>query len=205
MATFIDQLQEFSQHRLNFPRDVEVLIELATAQRHDDLFRDAIFHAKFAVKTKEVMSRIGPGGEGFDKLSTEFQNSTEKASTLLKTIVKESPDEIKRHFVNDFFSLDPASFANFMKLLEDLGWVKNWEVDGKPLPLNDAREQESSKPIRSREEISRIQKGSILGLILMIVLLFIDPPVVYLGWAIVIVVVLLFLYIAIASRILKKN
>ncbi len=202
---FVEQLQEYSGRRLNFPEEIGKLVELATIQHHDELFRDAIFHAKFAVKSKEIMGRIGRDGEGFDKLSTEFQNSIEKTSALLKTIVKESPAEIKQHFVKDFFSLDQASFASFMKLLEDLSWVKNWEVDGKPLPLNDSHAENSTRHDHTREEFSRVRKSSILGMVLMLLLLIIDPPVAFLSWGIAVVVVMLFLYIAIASRILGKN
>ena len=202
---FIDDLQRYSNRKLAYPQEVGYLLDQSTLQGLDQPFRDAIFHAKFAVKTKEIMSRIGRDGEGFGKLSTEFQNSLEKTSALLKTIVKESPEDIKRHFVTDFFSLDQASFANFMKLLEDLSWVKNWEVDGKPLPLNDSPVEDTSRHKNDREAISRLRKGSILGIVLMILLLIIDPPVAYLGWGLAIIVVTLFLYIAIASRILEKK
>jgi hypothetical protein len=151
------------------------------------------------------MSRIGMDGEGFNKLSAEFQSSIEKTSALLKTIVKESPDDIKQHFVSNYFSLDQAAFANFTRLLEDLGWVKNWQIDGKPMPLDNTQSGDSSGDDVSAEQSGRVRKSSVLGLILMIILLIVNPPVSYLGWSIAIAVDLLLLYSAVASRTTKKT
>jgi hypothetical protein len=98
-----------------------------------------MFHAKFVVKSQEVMKRIGPTGEGYDKLSTEFSASVEKASTLLKTLVKEAPDEVKEQFVRMFFPVDQDSLSRLMKLFVDLSWVKNWQVDGRIIPFSDTQ------------------------------------------------------------------
>ena len=202
---FVERLQEFSAQRVRFPQEIGVLFELTNGQRQEQVLQDAIFHATFAVKTKDVMERIGRDGEGFDKLSAEFQTSIEKTATLLKTIVKESPDDIKQHFVRDFFALDQASFLNFTRLLEDLRWIKNWEIDGKPLPLIASRSAEQAVLDNSREELGRVNKSSILGFVLMILFLVIDPPVSYLGWSIASIVIVLLLYIAVASQTLKKT
>jgi hypothetical protein len=202
---FLDELGAFVGRPLSFPLEVGLLLDLARKHRLDQTFRDAIFHAKFAVKTKDIMGRIGTDGEGFDKLSTEFQNSVEKTSALLKTIVKESPEEIKHRFANDFFSLDQTSFANFTRLLEDLSWVKNWDVDGKAMPLENTSSGERTGRDVSGRESGRVRKSAILGLILMIILLIIDPPVSYLGWSAAIIVDVLLLYIALAARTTKET
>ena len=210
-AQFIDQLQTFARGRLNFPRNLEQIVDQVREQRMEELFQDLIFHAKFAVKTKDVLTRIGQGGEGYDKLSVEFQNSVEKTSTLLKTLVKESPEAIKQQFVGVFFGLDPQSFERFLKLLEDLSWVKNWVVDGHALPLAQSREgglgraqsqdiRRQPTPALSTEHTSLIRKSAVLGIVLMIFFFLIDPPVTIFGWGLAIVVVLLFLAIAMTSH-----
>ncbi len=202
---FAEQLRAFASGRLNYPRDIAVLVDLSWKQNMGQVFRDVIFHAKFAVKTKEVMARIGRDGQGYDKLSGEFQNSVEKTTTLLKTILKEAPADIKERFVNSFFSLDQESFANLAKLLEDLCWVKNWEVDGNSLPLNDDQTPAISGRNPSREAVSWIRKSSVLGLVLILLLLIADPPVTSLGWGIAIVVALLLLVIVLSSHNIKHS
>ena len=52
----------------------------------------------------------------------------------MKTLVKESADPVKQKIVGTFLRLDQESMTAFMELLRELAWVKNWMVDGKPLP-----------------------------------------------------------------------
>jgi hypothetical protein len=213
---FVEELQLYFNRKLAYPLEVGFLLEQANEQGLDQLFRDAIFQAKFALKTKEIMGRIGHDGEGYDKLSTEFQNSIEKTSTLLKTIVKESPEETKQHFLKEFLSMDQVSFGKFMGLLEDLSWVKNWEVDGKALPLAGSpavRSRERPRAVPSREpresqvhkELASVRLGSAFGILMMILLLTIDPPVTLLGWGFSVVVVMVLVYITLASHLMLKR
>ena len=197
---FLADLQAYAGHQLNFPLEVGRLLDLANSGNLGQVFRDAIFHAKFAVKSKEIIGRIGTEGEGYGKLSEEFQNSIEKTSTLLKTIVKESSDDTKQHFVRNFFSLEQGSFSNLIRLLDDLAWVKNWEVDGKPVPLSGAQMVRSAGDNEFAGTHDSVKKSSILGLVLMVILLIVDPPVSYLGWVVAILICILLLYIAVASR-----
>jgi hypothetical protein len=207
---FVEDLQAHFGRKLTFPREVGLLLEQATQQGLGEVFRDAIFQAKFVTRTREVMNRIGKGGEGFD-------NSIEKSSALLKTIVKESPEDIKQQVVKEFFGLDQESFGNFLKLLEDLSWVKNFELDGRPLPIagspsnrpaQNVRRDASKKPEESNPsvEFTRIRNGSALGVILMMALFVIDAPVTSIGWTLSVVVVLMLCYIALAShRLVRKS
>ena len=138
ISEFLQKLEQYSKRKLEFPAELAGLIEAASPGR-TALFNDAMFHAKFVVKSQEVMKRIGPAGEGYDKLSTEFSASVEKASTLLKTLVKEAPYEVKQQFIRMFFSMDHESLSRLMKLFADLSWVKNWQVDGRPMPYSDSQ------------------------------------------------------------------
>ncbi|HWP83294.1 MAG TPA: hypothetical protein VNN76_11640 [Bacteroidota bacterium] len=129
---FLAALEVFANRKLNFPREVGELIELGASK--PEVFQDIIFHAKFVTNSYRVMTRIGFDAEGYDKLSAEFKESLEKVSTLIKTLVKESADEIKTRFTGQFFRLDQESLSMLMRLLADLALVKNWMVDGKKLP-----------------------------------------------------------------------
>ena len=135
IAAFILEIQTYSKGRIVFPIDLEFLIRESNGRGFLQPFQDAMFHAKFAVKTQEVMKRIGPKADGFDKLAAEFQSSVEKATALLKTIVKEAAEQPKQRFAQRFFSMDQDGFSNLMKLFSDLAWVKNWENDGKQIPI----------------------------------------------------------------------
>ncbi|MBI3587106.1 MAG: hypothetical protein HY088_08260 [Ignavibacteriales bacterium] len=133
-AQFIKELEVASDRKLHYPQEIAQLIDLAHEGGKVEVLEDVVFHAKFLTKSFGVMKRIGMDGEGYDKLSAEFQTGMEKVTTLLKTIIKESPAEIKNYFVGMFFSLSHENLANLMKLLVDLAMIKNWMLDGKPLP-----------------------------------------------------------------------
>lgn len=131
---FLKELELHAGRKLFFPDDVAFLIEQARNGGMAEVLEDAAFHAKFVTKSFGVMKRIGADGEGYGKLSVEFQVSIEKVSTLLKILVKESADDLKVRFVRRFFSLDQGSMERLMNLMSDLAAVKNWRVDGNPLP-----------------------------------------------------------------------
>ncbi|HTP12589.1 MAG TPA: hypothetical protein VMM37_03140 [Bacteroidota bacterium] len=202
---FIADLQTYAGRQLHYPREIGQLIDLARERRLGQVFRDAIFHAKFAVKSKEVMGRIGAEGEGFDKLATEFRNSVEKTSALLKTIIKEAPDDIKQQFVRDFFGMDQGSFTRLLGLMEDLAWVKNWNVDGKPVPLDAAAPADNSESRKAGDAYGRIRSSAVLAMILMMVVILADAPVTVLGWAASLLVVILLVIIAFVSHTALRN
>ncbi len=75
------------------------------------------------------MNRIGKNGEGYAKLSFEFGENLEKASSLVRLLVKEAPDEVKRHFVSTYFEMTQSGMTSFLELLNDIAWLKNWNID----------------------------------------------------------------------------
>ncbi|HAL55965.1 MAG TPA: hypothetical protein DCP63_05705 [Bacteroidetes bacterium] len=133
-AQFLRKLERSSKRKLHYPDEVGRLIDLSREINAPKAFEDAIFQAKFLAKSYVVMKRIGREGQGYDRLAMEFQSSLEKTMALLKVIVEKSPGEFRKRFEESFFSLEQDALSNLMKLLVDLSAVKNWMLDGKPLP-----------------------------------------------------------------------
>ena len=75
------------------------------------------------------MERVGREGEGYDKLSFQFAENLEKASTLVRLLVKEAPDQVKRHFSSVYFGMTPDGINSLMELFYDISWLKNWNID----------------------------------------------------------------------------
>jgi hypothetical protein len=130
----LSEFEHYAGRKLNFPQHVGWLLEVSQGSGKMQVFEDVAFHAKFITNSYRVMSRIGIEADGYDKLATEFKESLEKVVTLMKTLVKESDDNVKREFLTQFFQIDQESLSRLMKLLADLTWVKNWMVDGRKLP-----------------------------------------------------------------------
>ena len=75
MKDFIDELEIYAKRKLNYPVEVGELLQIVMQTELVAEFEDLIFQAKFLVRTQEIMKRISPGMDGFEKLSTEFQSS----------------------------------------------------------------------------------------------------------------------------------
>ncbi|HTX19649.1 MAG TPA: hypothetical protein VMG34_13420 [Bacteroidota bacterium] len=132
-ATLVASLQEYSGSKLRHAGDLAILIELSRSGNQQQVLEDLSFLSKFLVNTRAVMDRVGKGGEGYDKLSFQFTENLEKASTFVRLLVKESPDETKRHFTSTYFSMTPAALSSLMELFYDISWLKNWNIDHSPL------------------------------------------------------------------------
>jgi hypothetical protein len=131
---FIRELEHSSHHKLSFPNDVGELIDAARRHQSMEILEEAIFLAKFITKSVGVMKRIGPDGDGYDKLASEVQAGIQKASTLLKTLSDRCPVDVAQIQFTEFFAMNHAALERLMKLFADLALVKNWVLDKKPLP-----------------------------------------------------------------------
>jgi len=134
IGRFLDDLAQFASRELPYRDDVGFLLARAKQLGDVQSFEDLIFVAKFVSKSIEVMRRIGPDADGYQKLATEFSEAAKRARILAQALVGQGDADENRRFDSEYFGNDQASFGRFLGLLGDLGWVKNWRVDGKPLP-----------------------------------------------------------------------
>ena len=164
-------------------------------------FLDACFHAKFLVRSQDVMRRIGRGADGFDQIAVEFQSGVERTMTLLRTIVKEAPTERRDHFLHEHVRPEGEAFARFLSLCTDLARIKNWEVDGRPLPFVAAPSTPSNimTPQPGMTFMKDLLRASRLALVLFIVLLIFDGPASILGWITAFIIVGLFVVVEYAA------
>jgi hypothetical protein len=191
IKNFINELEVYAKRELNYPVEVGELLQIVMQTGLASEFEDLIFQAKFLVRTQKIMRRIGPGMDGFEKLSTEFQTSMKKSIDILNMLVERVPSDIARKLTNMFVVMETGSFSRLMKLFSDLSYIKNWQVDGKPLPYEKKSEvvldyQDGTKKKEPKEKASvplvRIQKSALLCVILFLLFLFIDSPVTIFGW-----------------------
>ena len=133
-VNFLRDLERFSDRTLSFRDEIGRLVEIAGQKGKMGAFNEMIFLAKFITKSMGVMKRIGADGEGYDKLSAEFQSNIRKVSVILKEILEVAPQEARRSMAPFFLSLTQEGLEHLVLLLSDLAIVKNWVLDGKQLP-----------------------------------------------------------------------
>jgi hypothetical protein len=131
---FIRELERSSNHKLFFPAEVGHLLDAARQDNKMRDFEDAIFLGKFITKSTGVMKRIGPDGDGYDKLSSEVQAGIQKASALLIGINESCLDDVRQRYSTTFFAISHEALERLMRLFADLALVKDWVLDKKPLP-----------------------------------------------------------------------
>jgi hypothetical protein len=136
---------------------------------------------------------------------------------LLKILVGRTSVDVTRKYSDTFFATETESFDRLMKLYSDLSWIKNWQIDGKPLPFElkssiiiaaQEPEKRQTKEIlqnQSTNSLSKIQRSAVLGVILLVLFLLIDPPVTILGWIISLWIAALLVYIIVQMHFLKRN
>lgn len=170
-------------------------------------FLDACFHAKFVVRSQEVLRRIGPGADGFDKLSAEFQAGVERTMTLLRTIVKEAPGPERDRFVAGMLAVDGAALERFLSLCVDLARIKNWEVDGRPLPFGPSSAAAPDRPavVPGSSSMVLLRRAARLALVLFVLLLIFDGPDSVPGWVVSVMLLGLFIVIEISAARHQKE
>jgi hypothetical protein len=129
VSAFLGILDQMSRATIGRRDDLGALLEAAyRGGREQDL--DALaFTGKFCVRAFGIMKRIGPGGEGYDRLAAEFSGSIDNARRLLVSLLAAAPEETRMAFTGRYLSMAADGIGNLMALLSDLSWVKNWQID----------------------------------------------------------------------------
>jgi hypothetical protein len=218
ITEFVADLEVFCKRKLNYPLEVGEILQLTVQTGLINEFEELIFQAKFLVRTQEVMNQFGREMAGFEKLSTEFRTSIGRLKDLLKKLIERAEGDALPKYSDIFFSMETESVARLMKFCSDLSWIKNWQIDGKPLPYENTSSKKyrtPDTPARQRGEppknnpstksLSRIQKAAVLAALLLVVFIFIDPPVTTIGWVLTLWIAVILAYIVLQIVLLTRN
>jgi hypothetical protein len=129
VAAFLGLLDRMSPAALVRREDLGIVLEAAySGGKNQDL--DALaFLSKFCLGTFRIIQRIGPGGEGYDRLAAEFGGNVDRARDLLASLLEAAPEEARYALTARYLSMATGSMENLMALLSDLSRVKNWQID----------------------------------------------------------------------------
>jgi hypothetical protein len=211
---FIAQLEIYANQKLNFPEEVGTLLQIAMQSGRTGKLEELCFQAKFLVKINEIMKRIGPGADGFEKLSSEFQSGVQNARDIINMLVQQAPVETATTFTDSFINMQNDSFHRFINLLVDLSWIKNWQIDGNALPYEkkttSAQNHKDGTSNKGNVEktlvpLVQIERSALMALILLVLFFFIDSPVTLLGWILSLGIAVFLAYIILQVYILIRT
>jgi hypothetical protein len=204
---FVAQVEIYAQRKLNYPTEVGELLHLSVQKGQTDKLEELFFQVKFLVRTQEIMKRIGPSAQEFVKVSNEFQLNFKSAVTCLQDLVRRS--EIQEEYERKFLSFETESFGSCMKFFADLSVIKNWLIDGNPLPYQKKadvheKKQEKQHEGKGSNPFVRIQQSACLGSLFVLLLLCIDPPVTILGWCLSLGIAVFLMYIILQTYLIQR-
>jgi hypothetical protein len=125
----LKSINNLSGNKLTRTQDLGLLIELAELGQRIPILEELSFDAKFASRTFGIMQRIGPDGEGYDRLSAEFTQSLKNVQNCLARLLEGAPEHVRREFLSTYLSMTHESLQHLLALCYDLSCYKNWLID----------------------------------------------------------------------------
>ncbi len=129
VSGFLDVLDTVSNATLGRRDDLGAVLEAAFRGGRGEELNELAFVGKFCARVFGIMKRIGPRGEGYDRLTAEFSSNSDRARRLVGSILAGAPEETRSALSERYLPLTADGMQNLMALLSDLSWVKNWQID----------------------------------------------------------------------------
>ncbi len=133
-SEIIDALNKFSGGKLKERNVLELLIRVAIENDMMDLIDEVAFHSKFLWRLFSFLQsgrKINEVDEEIYKsrIFRQIMESSEKIRDMLFKIVDKTSQQERETFTDKFLKMDAQSFENFMNLVHDFYWLKNWKID----------------------------------------------------------------------------
>ncbi len=123
---FINEVEDFSQIKLNKKAALIRLYEEALKRDKEKLFGELTFSAKYVQGLLRVLkSSAGKTDiQNLDTIKKDFTSNMEKVVEQIKEILAESDVEVQQYFNQNFLELSSQGLLELSELLHDLEWVK---------------------------------------------------------------------------------
>lgn len=132
-AEILNEVVKLSDGRINYPDDLERLIDLATSKNKMKLLEDISFHAKFSVGLLNVVQKKDStiDEQYFVKTVEEYTRAIEKIKNLLKELLSSASEFVQSVFDEKYFQLSQQCLSNLNLLCSDLSYLKLYFNDAK--------------------------------------------------------------------------
>lgn len=128
-VSLLSELDAFSGGKIKRRPDLGMLLECGRSGQDRDILDELGFYSKFLHRTYGIMTRIGPAGEGYERLAREFSGAVDKTRALMTSLAAKSPGHEREGFTATYLVMTQESLDNLLALCHDLSWYKNWLID----------------------------------------------------------------------------
>jgi hypothetical protein len=130
-TALLAELDTASRGQLKRRDDLGALLDLGSHPDRTPALEDLAFRAKFLTKTLGIMRRIGPDGNGYERLESEFTSNMETARGHLRTLLAGADEPARTRMTGAYLAMTSAAMENLLALLGDLACYKNLLLDRK--------------------------------------------------------------------------
>lgn len=130
----VELVDKFSGGKLKEKDAFEFLLSVAIENNLMDLIDEIAFHSKFlwrvfsflksGRKFQEIDEEIYEG-----RIVAQISETVEKIRNLIFKVIDAGSEDEKRNFAQKFLGTDMEGFENFINLVHDFYWLKNWKID----------------------------------------------------------------------------
>ena len=125
----LDEVEKLAKRKFRYRKELGWLAEIAESGKNQGLFDEIVFLSKFATKSHGVLRREGSPSDDTAKLSREYTEAVQKVALRIQSLLAETTDDSRTDFTRLFFPLTIKSMDNFLDLLNELSWFKNYAID----------------------------------------------------------------------------
>jgi hypothetical protein len=127
-AGIIEEIEEFSEFKINKKVDLKTLYSLSITADKGKSFEDLSFTAKYTEGLMRVLKTgiNNPEVNSLDHIKKDFTHNMQKIVDLMKEIVSNADDQIKRYFEMTYFDMSQQGMQNLTLILSDLEWAKKY-------------------------------------------------------------------------------
>lgn len=134
-SEIVELVDRFSGGRLKEKEALGFLLSVAMENNLMDLIEEIAFRSKFLWRMFSFLK----SGRKFERVDEEIykerivaqiSESVEKVRNLILKIIDTGSGDEKVSFEQKFLRIDMEGFENFINLVHDFYWLKNWKIDG---------------------------------------------------------------------------
>ena len=127
-AGIIDEIDDFSLHRLNKKSDLKTLFCLSVKDNKEKTFEELSFTAKYVQGLMRVLKTgtSNPEVKSLEHIRKDFTHNMKKIVDQMKEIVVNADEQIKRYFETTYFDMSQQWMQNLTLILSDLEWAKKY-------------------------------------------------------------------------------
>ena len=127
-AGIIDEIDEFSQHKLNKKTDLKTLYCQSVKDGKEKIFEELSFTAKYVQGLMRVLKTgtSNPEVKSLEHIRRDFTHNMQKIVDQMKEIVDKTDETIKIYFEKTYFDMSHQGMQNLTLILSDLEWAKKY-------------------------------------------------------------------------------